>query len=1067
MIERIISWSIHNRFFVWLGIVMVVIGGVYSIRETPVDALPDLSENQVIVFTEWMGRNPQIMEDQVTYPLVSNLQGIPKVKAIRAASMFGMSFIFVIFEEDAEIYWARTRVLERLNYAQKFLPPGITPSLGPDGTGVGHVFWYTLQGEDYNLGELRAVQDWYVKFALQNVQGVSEVASFGGFQKQYQVTIDPHKLIYYDVPLMDVAKAVINNNRDVGGSLYEMNSMGYMIKGVGYIKTIEDIREISVGMYNSVPVRLKDVADVQMGSDLRLGIVDENGEGERVGGIVVMRYGENAKDVIERVKERISTVEKGLPPGVKFSVAYDRSDLINASIATLSDALWQEILIVSLIVVLFLFHLRSGLVAIICILLSVLIGFILMKLFGITSNIMSLGGIALAIGDVVDPGIVMAENAYRSLTDRVLGKNTESGKKERIGNTREISDEERVSVIEESSAKIGRSVFFSVIIMIISFAPILFLTGQENKLFSPLVLTKTFSLIGAALLAILVAPMLARLFVKGRLTPESRNPVSNFFVRVYTPVIRLCQRFKYWTLAICVVIVLGSIPFVLNLGTQFMPPLDEGSLLLMPVTLPDVSNTEAKRILQVQDKIIKSFPEVENILGKAGRAYTATDNAPISMIESIIVLKPKSQWRKGMTKEKLIAEMDEKVRIPGVVVGWTQPIINRINMLSTGIRTDVGLKVFGQNLDTLYELTGKMEKALRGIDGLADLYLEQLTGGKYLNIVIKRGEIARYGLSIEDVNMVIEAALGGMTLTNTVEGRERFTVSVRLAQDFRNDLSEIRRTPVQTMQYGNIPLSSVADIKITEGPPMINSENAMLRGTVLFNVRGRDMGSVVNEAKAKIEREFSQMPQGYFVQWSGQYENQVRAQQRLMIIIPITLLIISFILYVTFGSFREVIIVLVSLPFALIGGVYSLYYFDVNFSVAVAVGFTALFGVAAETGVLMISYLNNSIQRLVEQKKAEAAPTTQADLKLAILEGAVPRVRPLLMTVLANIFGLLPVLLSTGTGSDVMKPITIPFVFGLISSTIFVLVVLPVFYQIVKERELKKHGHLNVLDIKE
>lgn len=1067
MIERIISWSTHNRFFVWLGIIMIVIGGVYSIRETPVDALPDLSENQVIIFTEWMGRNPQIMEDQVTYPLVSNLQGIPKIKTIRAASMFGMSFIFVIFEDDAEIYWARTRVLERLNYAQKFLPSGITPSLGPDGTGVGHVFWYTLQGEDYNLGELRAVQDWYVKFALQNVQGVSEVASFGGFQKQYQVTIDPHKLIYYNVPLMDVAKAVINNNRDVGGSLYEMNSMGYMIKGVGYIKTIEDIREISVGMYNSVPVRLKDVADVQMGSDLRLGIVDENGEGERVGGIVVMRYGENAKDVIERVKERIATVEKGLPPGVKFSVAYDRSDLINASIQTLSDALWQEILIVAFVVVLFLFHIRSGLVAIICILLSVLIGFILMKIFGVTSNIMSLGGIALAIGDVVDPGIVMAENAYRSLADRVLGKKPEPGKKERIGNTREISEEERVEVIEKSSARIGRSVFFSVIIMIISFAPILFLTGQEKKLFTPLVLTKTFSLMGAALLAILVAPMLARLFVKGRLTPESRNPVSNFFVRVYTPVIRLCQRFKYLTLAICVVIVLGSIPFVLNLGTEFMPPLDEGSLLLMPVTLPDVSNTEAKRIIQIQDKIIKGFPEVENILGKAGRAYTATDNAPMAMIESIIVLKPKSQWREGMTKEKLISEMNEKIRIPGVVVGWTQPIINRINMLSTGIRTDVGLKVFGGNLDTLYSLTSRMEKSLRGIDGLADLYLEQLTGGKYLNIIIKRSEIARYGLSIEDVNMVIEAALGGMNLTNTVEGRERFTVSVRLAQDFRNDLSEIRRTPVQTAQYGNVPLSSVADIKITEGPPMINSENAMLRGTVLFNVRGRDMGSVVNEAKAKIEQEFSQMPQGYYVQWSGQYENQVRAQQRLMIIIPITLLIIAFILYMTFGSFREVVIVLVSIPFALIGGVYSLYFFGVNFSVAVAVGFTALFGVAAETGVLMISYLNNSIQQLVERKKEDAAPTTQADLKLAIFEGAVPRVRPLLMTVLANIFGLLPVLVSTGTGSDVMKPITIPFVFGLISSTIFVLVVLPVFYQIVKERELKKHGRLNVLDINE
>lgn len=639
--------------------------------------------------------------------------------------------------------------------------------------------------------------------------------------------------------------------------------------------------------------------------------------------------------------------------------------------------------------------------------------------------------------------------------------------KERIGNTNEISDDERVSIIEESSKTVGRSVFFSVIIMIISFAPILFLTGQEKKLFTPLVLTKTFSLIGAALLAVTVSPMLARVFVKGRLTPESRNPVSHFFVRIYTPVIRLCQRFKYWTLAISLVFVAGSTPFVLNLGTEFMPPLDEGSLLMMPVTLPDVSNAEAKRIVQIQDRILKTFPEVENVLGKAGRAYTATDNSPIAMIETIVVLKPKSQWREGMTKEKLIAEMNARVQIPGVVVGWTQPIINRINMLSTGIRTDVGVKVFGSNLDSVFMLSAQVEKALRGIDGLTDLYLEQLTGGKYLNIEINREAIARYGLSVEDVNMVIEAALGGMILTNTVEGRERFTVTVRLAQDFRNDLDEIRRVPVQTMSYGVLPLSSVAEITVQEGPPMINSENTRLRGTVLFNVRGRDMGSVVNEAKAKIEEEFKKLPKGYFIQWSGQYENQVRAQQRLMIIIPITLLIIGFILYITFHSLREVIIVFVSIPVALVGGVYSLYFYNVNFSVAVAVGFIALFGVAVETGVLMIAYMNDSIKRLVEKKNAQNASLDKQALQDAIFEGAVPRVRPLLMTVLANILGLIPVLISTGTGSDVMKPIAIPFVFGLVSSTSFVLVVLPVFYQVVREYELKKTGKLKVLEIEE
>jgi Cu(I)/Ag(I) efflux system membrane protein CusA/SilA len=640
-------------------------------------------------------------------------------------------------------------------------------------------------------------------------------------------------------------------------------------------------------------------------------------------------------------------------------------------------------------------------------------------------------------------------------------------KKERIGHTKEISDAERVNVIEESSKTVGRSVFFSVLIMIISFTPILFLTGQENKLFTPLVLTKTFSLLGAALLAITVAPMLARVFVKGRLVPESRNPVSNFFVRLYTPVIRLCQRFKYATLAIAFVLVAGSTPFVLNLGTEFMPPLDEGSLLMMPVTLPDVSNSEAKRILQVQDRILKSFPEVENVLGKAGRANTATDNSPISMIETIVILKPKSEWRDGMTKQKLIDEMNARVQIPGVVVGWTQPIINRINMLSTGIRTDVGIKVYGSNLDSLFTLSGQIEKALRGIEGLTDLYLEQLTGGKYLDIKTNREAIARYGLTVEDVNMVIETALGGMILTNTVEGRERFTVTVRLAQDYRNDLEEIKRVPVQTNSFGVIPLSSVADINVNEGPPMINSENTRLRGTVLFNVRGRDMGSVVNEAKAKIEEEFKRLPKGYYIQWSGQYENQERAQQRLTIIIPITLLIIAIILYITFHSFREVIIVFVGVPVALVGGVYSLYFFGVNFSVAVAVGFIALFGVAVETGVLMIAYMNDSIRRLVMRKGSANQNIEKQELHNAIFEGAVPRVRPLLMTVLANILGLIPMLVSTGNGSDIMKPIAIPFVFGLISSTLFVLVVLPVFYQVVREYELKKTGTLKVLDVKE
>ncbi len=639
--------------------------------------------------------------------------------------------------------------------------------------------------------------------------------------------------------------------------------------------------------------------------------------------------------------------------------------------------------------------------------------------------------------------------------------------KERIGHTNEISEEERVAIIEESSRTVGRSVFFSVIIMIISFAPILFLTGQEKKLFSPLVLTKTFSLIGAAILAITVSPMLTRTFMRGKLIPESRNPVSNFFITIYKPAARLCLIWRKTVLIACFVLLGLSVPLVLNLGTEFMPPLDEGSLLLMPVTLPDVSNSEAKRIMQLQDKIIKGFPEVDNVLGKAGRAYTATDNAPMSMIETIIVLKPKKEWREGMTKEKLIDEMNEKVQIPGVVTGWTQPIINRINMLSTGIRTDVGVKIYGNNLDSIYVISRKIEASLKGIPGLQDLYVEQLTGGKYLDIKIRRPDAARYGLNIDDINMVIESALGGMILTTTVEGRERFSVNLRLAQEYRNDLDEIKRIPIQTMSYGVLPLSAVADVKVTEGPPMINSENAMLRGTVLFNVRGRDMGGVVNDAKQRIEDTFKHLPKGYYIDWSGQYENQVRAQQRLKIIIPIVMLIIAFILYITFHSVKAVLVIFISIPVALMGGVYSLYFYDVNFSVAVAVGFIALFGVAVETGVLMIAYMNDTIRKLVAEKGNGIQNISLSDLKEAILFGATQRVRPLLMTVLANILGLIPVLLSTGTGSDVMKPIAIPFVFGLITSTLFVLIVLPVIFNLLKEWELEKHNELIVFENKE
>ena len=1051
MVEKLVQISLRNRFFVLIAAAGLFAWGIFSVRNNPIDAIPDLSENQVIVFTEWMGRSPQLIEDQVTYPLVSNLQGIPKVKNIRGSSMFGMSFVYVIFEDNTDIYWARTRVLERLNFAQRLLPEGVTPTLGPDGTGVGHIFWYHLDAPGMDLGEQRALQDWYVKFALQTVPGVSEVASFGGFGKQYQVNIDPYKLNYYDVPLMDVLNAIRSNNNDVGGRKFEMSDMAYIVRGLGYIKKTEDIENIPVGNYGSVPVRVRDVANVQMGGDLRLGIFDMDGKGEVVGGIVVMRYGENADNVIKAVKKKMAEVEKGLPPNVKFKVSYDRSELIEAAIESVKGTLTEEMIAVSIVVLLFLFHWRSALIILIQLPISVAIGFILLEAFGLSSNIMSLTGIALAIGVVVDDGIVMVENAYRHLAEATWAK----------------TFAERLSVIEKSCKQVGPGVFFSTIVTIASFLPVFLLTGMEGKLFSPLAWTKTFILLVDAFLAITLTPVLIALILKGKLKPESANPITRFLEKLYTPVLKLCLRWRKTTLAIMLVALLVSIPMIMRLGTEFMPPLDEGSLLFMPVTLPDVSNSEVKRLLQVQDKIIASVPEVSHVLGKAGRANTATDNSPISMIETIILLKPKSEWRAGLTKNDIINEMNAKLQIPGVVNGWTQPIINRINMLSTGIRTDVGLKVYGQNLDTIYSVAQLLKKELEGIEGVKDLYVEPITGGKYIDIVVKRAEIGRYGLSVDDVNMLVESALGGMVLTTTIEGRQRFTVNARFAQDFRNNLDALRRLQLQTARYGPIPLEAVADVRISEGPPMINSENAMLRGTVLFNVRERDLGGTVQEAQRKLDAAVKQLPKGYYIEWSGQWENQIRASRTLRLILPIVLVIIFFVLYATYHSVKEALITMITVPFALIGGVYMVYFYGVNLSVAVAVGFIALFGMAIETAMLMTIYLNEAMQRLVAEKGNSNENITDADIREWVIWGAAKRLRPKLMTVSVSLFGLIPILWATGVGSDVMLPITLPLIGGTISSTLYVLLVTPVVFEMTKERELRRQGKIEVYDVQE
>jgi Cu(I)/Ag(I) efflux system membrane protein CusA/SilA len=1053
MIENIISYSLRNRFLILLVAAGLFAWGAYSVKVSKIDAIPDLSENQVIVYTEWMGRSPQIIEDQVTYPLVTNLQGLPQVKYVRGASMFGMSFVYVIFNDDTDVYWARERVLERLNYATRLLPQGVTPTLGPDGTGVGHILWYTLDAPGMDLGEQRAIQDWYVKFALQNVQGVSEIASFGGFQKQYQVALNPNKLSYYNLSVPEVIQAVRANNNEAGGRKFEMNDIGYIIKTTGYLKSIEEIENIPVKTINTIPVNIKDVGTVQMTGEARLGIFDQDGEGEVVGGIVVMRYGENADEIITRVKLKMEEVAKGFPQGVKFNVVYDRSELIEESISSIKTTLIEEMIVVSIVVILFLFHWRSAVSILIQIPVTIATSFVLLNAFDISSNIMSLTGIILAIGVIVDNGIIMAENAYKHLSVRYASGGP-------------MTELERMTIIEKSSKQVSRGVFYSTIIIITSFLPVFMLSGQEGKLFHPLAYTKTFIMLVDALLVITLAPVLISFFMKGKFKDEKSNPINRWLEKLYEPVLRTCMNWRKTTIGVNILALGVSIPLLFSMGSEFMPPLDEQSILFMPVTLPDVSNEEVKRIMQVQDKIIKSVPEVDKVLGKAGRASTATDNAPLSMIETIITLKPKSEWREGITKKDIINELDAKLQIPGVVNGWTQPIINRINMLATGIRTDVGVKVHGQNLDTIYALSQRVKSALEDVPGVKDLYVDPITGGKYLTIDINRQALSRYGLTVDDVNLLVETAIGGTPIGQTIEGRQRFSISVRMAQDYRNTLSQLQRLPIKTPSLGMIPLSEVATIRFENGPPMILSDNAMLRGAVLFNVRDRDLGSTVKEAIEKLNNEMGVMPNGYYFEWSGQYENLIRGQRTLMIILPVVLLIIFISLYLAFKSIREAFFSLITVPFALIGGAYMVYFYGVNLSVAVAVGFIALFGIAVETGVVMVIYLNDAMNQLVALRGNSRETISLDELREYVVAGAAKRLRPKLMTVSVALFGLVPVLWATGVGSDVMQPIVLPMIGGVLTSSTHILLVTPLIFLMTKEYELKKFGKLEVYETK-
>ncbi len=1035
MIEKIIEYSARNRIIIILLFALVIAWGIWAVYRTPVDAIPDLSDNQVIVFTEYPGRSPQVVEDQVTYPLAVNLQGLPQVRAVRASSAFGFSMIYVIFDDKADIYWARTRVLERLNYASSLLPPGVTPTLGPDGTGVGHVYWYTIQGKGYDLEQLRTLQDWFVRYQLNTVPGVSEVASIGGFVREYQIDLDPVKLWSYNIKSGQVMEAVQRSNKDVGGRLMEQADAEYLIRGQGYIKSIKDLEDIEVGAdMRGTPVYVRNLGTVQLGGAIRRGLLDMNGEGEAVGGIIVMRYGENAKEVIDRVKEKITALEKGLPPGVSIMVSYDRSDLIERAIHTLKRALTEESIVVSLVVLVFLLHFQSALVIVLTLPIAVLISFITMKLMGVTSNIMSLGGIAIAIGVLVDAGVIMVENCYRHLS--------ELPPEERI--------EKRLEVIISSAKQVGRAIFFSLAIIVLSFVPVFLLEGTEGKLFHPLAFTKTFSMMGSALIAITLVPVLMYYFMRGKMPPESANPVSSFFIRLYSPVIRWVLKHKKTTIFLNILALAIAVPMFMSIGSEFMPPLDEGSLLYMPITLPNVTITEAKRLIRVQDAIIKSVPEVEHVLGKVGRAETATDPAPVSMFETIILLKPKDQWRKGMTKDDIVGELDGKLQIPGVRNGWTQPIINRINMLSTGVRTDLGVKIFGNDLNVLKDLAVQAEGILKTVPGAADVVAERVTGGNYIDIDVDREAAARYGIQVGDVQEIIETALGGETVTKAVQGRERFPIRIRYMRDYRDNIPAIQRMLVSGMNGAQIPLSLVTKIKVSTGAPEINSEGGLLRSIVFLNVRGRDMGGFVNEAKQVLEKKLK-LPAGYYVAWSGQWENQIRAKKRLQILVPAGMLIIFILLYFTFHSALEASMVMLSVPFALVGGVYLVKALGYNMSVAVWVGFIALYGVAVETGVVMVIYLHEALD-----KKLMKGSVTEDDIYQSTFEGAVLRLRPKLMTVAVALLGLVPIMWSSGTGADVMKPIAAPMIGGMISSAIHVLIMTPVIFVMMKVRDLKK-----------
>jgi len=1043
MIASIIDASLRNRFLIIIATVIIVVAGLWSMKNTPLDAIPDLSDVQVIVFTEYPGQAPQVVEDQVTYPLTTAMLAVPNAKVVRGYSFFGFSFVYIIFDDGTDMYWARSRVLEYLNYVSGRLPDGLTPSLGPDATGVGWIYEYALVDRTGNtdLAQLRSIQDWYLRYPLQTVEGVSEVASVGGYVKQYQVEVDPNALLAYNIPLSKVKHAIQRSNNDVGGKLVEMAETEYMVRGLGYIKSIDDLNVIPVGVDdNGTPIRLQDVAHVHLGPELRRGAAELNGEGEVAGGVVIMRYGENAMAVIERVRAKLEALKPGLPEGVEIVPVYDRGDLITRAVDNLKEKLFEEIIVVSIICILFLLHARSALVAIISLPIGILLAFIVMYWQGINANIMSLGGIAIAIGAMVDGAIVMIENAHKHLEHRVKEKG------------RELTSPERWQAITEASREVGPALFFSLLIITVSFLPVFTLQAQEGRLFAPLAFTKTYAMAAAAILAITLVPVLMGYFIRGKIPPEAKNPVNRFLHFIHVPTLDLAIRWRWVTLTLALVLLAATIYPLSKLGSEFMPPLNEGDILYMPTTYPGISITKAKELLQQTDKIIKTFPEVRSVFGKVGRAETATDPAPLAMLETTIRLKPKDEWPDpDKTVKELMDEMDAAIKFPGLANAWTMPIKTRIDMLSTGIKTPIGIKVSGPDLKVLEAVGANIEQVLKQLPDTLSAFADKAAGGYYLDFDINREEASRYGLTTGDVQDVIQSAIGGMNITQTVEGLERYPINLRYPRELRDNLDSLKRVLIPTPTGAQIPLSLVADLQLRRGPPGIKSENSRPNAWVYVDIKTSDIGGYVAQAKEVVASQV-EIPPGYNLVWSGQFEYMERAAERLRIVVPATLLVIFLLLYFNFRNITAPLVVMLSIPFGLIGGFWLIYLLGFNLSVAVVVGFIALAGVAAEIGVLVLTFIDQEIARC-RKKKGERL--NGAEIMAAVHHGTSERVRPIAMTATAIIAGLLPIMWGTGTGSEVMQRIAAPMVGGMVTVTILCLLVLPVIYAVILQMQEK------------